>query len=904
MGSKFARVQDSFLGIRALVGDDTLAVGDDDGRTSFPRVGDRYCAVVEVVPVNYLLASPEEQEQIILGYRRLLNALAFPIQILVRVTPLNLQPYLTQLQTRQEELAQQRTPGAPLLKDLTADAMQFVSGLATRRRLLERHFYLVIPAETAADPFRAQTLWALLQQGVRQVRFRRTHPSFVQAIQHQALARNQLSVRVNQVLGLLAASGLEARRLHGLALAQLYQSCLLPQRAQVAPVTSEQLAAVGMPSQARAPRSWRVHRQAREEVVSSEAIRDPAGLTALTGGEEADPGWLRLRDVLSPGFAEVTPSAVNLDEEYSRTFVVVGYPRHVYPGWLLHLLIDVPLDIAMHLQVVDAGGMIRRLTRQQAEFHASDRIDARQGRMPDIERQVAAQDIGRLRDHLQRGEERIYQYALYLTVRAPNGRTLDVYCAQVRATLDNLQLQAHPAMYEQDLGLRSCLPEARDHLKRFRLLDSSSVATTFPFASSSLSMQQGIFYGVAGDGGLVLLDPFSSELENANQVVFAKSGAGKSYACKLQALRLLAQGYSVYVVDPENEWRRIGEAAGGETIRLAAGASQHLNPFDLPSEPDTHERRDVLAEHIRTLMSLMDLLLAEHTTQYSATLSQREKSYLERAIAATYRLAGITADVATHAHPAPLLRDLYEVITSGVVGADTFFLAERLQRYVTGSLSDLFAGPTNVSLTNPLVVFDIRDMDAELRPIGLFLIANFVWTRTRREQSRHPRLLYIDEAWTLMQFPEGGRFLSDIARRARKYYLGLCTITQDVEDFLGNEHGRTVLANASIKLLMKQDATTIGPVSEAFHLSQGEKQFILGARKGEGVLFARGAHVALQVERSEREHQLATTNPRERADALTQTAMRQGEDVLTQSERAPSGGNAQLNGQRPARSTA
>ena len=231
--------------------------------------------------------------------------------------------------------------------------------------------------------------------------------------------------------------------------------------------------------------------------------------------------------------------------------------------------------------------------------------------------------------------------------------------------------------------------------------------------------------------------------------------------------------------------------------------------------------------------------------------------------------AGITADPATHTRPAPLLADFYAVITSGTVGKDTFHLADRLQRYVTGSMSELFAGQTNVALDNPFVVFDVRDMDAELRPIGLFLIANFVWTRTRREQSRQPRLLYIDEAWTLMQYPEGGRFLSDIARRARKYYLGLCTITQDVEDFLGNEYGRTVLANASIKLLMKQDATTIGPVTEAFHLSQGERTFVLGCNKGEGLLFARGAHVALFVERSDHEHTLVTTNPRELADAAT-----------------------------------
>ena len=563
--------------------------------------------------------------------------------------------------------------------------------------------------------------------------------------------------------------------------------------------------------------------------------------------------------------------------EWSRTLVVVGYPRHVYPGWIPHLLAhDVPFDLAMHWTPIDAGAMIRRLTHQMAEYRSSEVIETRQGRMPDAERTIAYQDAERLRDRLQRGEERIFGQALYLTLRAPNRTALDEYTAQIRTVLDNLLLVAHPAVYEQDLGLLATLPEARDRLQRFRLLDSSSVATAFPFAAATLSMPQGILYGVASDGGLILLDPFSPELENANQVVFAKSGAGKSYACKLQALRLFELGHSVYVIDPENEWRTLCEAAGGATIRIAPGSPQHMNPFDLPvvQGEGERDRRDPLAEHVLTLLSLLDLMLADHTVGAAVTLSQREKSFLEKAIYETYRRVGISADAATHGQPAPLLADLAAVITGGVVGRDTFHLAERLSRYVSGSMSELFAGQTNVGLENPFVVFDVRDMDAELRPIGLFLIANFVWTRTRREQSRQPRLLYIDEAWTLMQYPEGGRFLSDIARRARKYYLGLCTITQDVEDFLNNEHGRIALANAWIKLLMKQDATTIGPVTEAFHLSQGERSFVLGCNKGEGVLFARGAHVALFVERSDREHELVTSSPQEQAVARAHAASR------------------------------
>ncbi|MGH2505629.1 MAG: VirB4 family type IV secretion system protein, partial [Ktedonobacterales bacterium] len=332
------------------------------------------------------------------------------------------------------------------------------------------------------------------------------------------------------------------------------------------------------------------------------------------------------------------------------------------------------------------------------------------------------------------------------------------------------------------------------------------------------------------------------------------------------------------MVDPEDEYRRLAAAVDGQVIRLAPGSAQRINPFDLPQptptehgesglERDASRDGDALADKIQALHALLDLLLADHTPAGAVGLSQREKGLLDRCLYETYRRAGITSDAHTHSHPTPLLRDLYDTLHSNVCGVDSFGLAERLERYVHGSLASLFSAPTNVALDNPLVVFDVRDLDGELRPLGLLLIADYVWTRVR--QARQPHLLVIDEAWSLMQHTEGGRFLAGLARRARKHYLGLVTITQDVEDFLSSEWGRVVLANSSIQLLMKQDSTTIDAVSDAFHLSTGERHYLLACHKGEGLLFARGGHVQLRVEASQMEHVLITTDPRELAQRAT-----------------------------------
>jgi type IV secretory pathway VirB4 component len=578
-------------------------------------------------------------------------------------------------------------------------------------------------------------------------------------------------------------------------------------------------------------------------------------------------GTRSLADLVAPAVLEVARDHVRLDYQYARTLAVTGYPRSVGPGWLQPLIdFEEPIELSLHLLPLETGSMVSQLTHKMVQLHSSRLLEARGGRLADPEREVAYEDAERLRDALQRGEEKVFSVGLYVLLRASSLATLDDLTRRVEVTLDGMLAHSRVAIFEQDAGFRSCLPEGQDYLLVSRNLDTSSHATTFPFSSSTLTMERGVLYGIAKhNASPVIFDPFDPSLENANAVVFAKSGAGKSYFTKLMALRNLLFGVDFLVIDPEDEYRTLCEAVGGQYVRLASSSAQHLNPFDLPPADDDWEGRDPLAEQVAALLALLEIMLAEP----GRPLGSYERAILDRALYRTYAAKGIGTDPATHAKSAPLMRDLLSAL-AGESGDTVAELATRLERYVGGSLAGIFAGSTNVALDRRFVVFNVQALEPELRPLGIHLITNFVWNQVRRSQ--RPRLLIIDEAWSLMQYAEGGAFLAAMARRARKYYLGLVTITQDVADFLDADHGRTVLANAAIKLLMKQDSSTIQPVVGAFQLSDDERQFLLAAAKGEGVFFARGSHVAIKVEASPAEHRLVTTAPRElaeRAAALT-----------------------------------
>jgi type IV secretory pathway VirB4 component len=566
-------------------------------------------------------------------------------------------------------------------------------------------------------------------------------------------------------------------------------------------------------------------------------------------------------DVIAPAAIEASRSHLLLDGRYVRILALAEYPRYVHPNWLGRLIdFDAPLDLSLHLEPLESATTIRRLTHKLVELQSSRMLDARSGKIASAEREVAYEDVERLRDALQRGEERVFSASVYLCLRSSTAAALDDLTRRVEAALGGMLASSRPALYEMLPGLLSCLPAGQDHLGRCRNLDTTSAATMIPFTSSHLSMERGILYGLSvHNNSLVIFDPFSRELENANKVVFAKSGAGKSYACKVEAMRALMLGIEYYVIDPEDEYRRVCDAVGGQYIRLSGTSPHHINPFDLPAAApiDDREARDPLAERLLALQGLLGLMLADR----GSSLSQREKGALDAALLETYRRAGISRDPRTHSRPAPVLRDLHTTLRKE---GDSHGLADRLERYVHGSLGRVFSSPTSVDLGRPFVVFNVRDLEPELRPLGVYLIADYIWRQVRG--SRRPRMLLIDEAWALMQHEEGARFLSSMARQARKHYLGLTTVTQDVEDFLATPDGHTVLANSSVQLLMRQDSSTIDVVAQTFRLSAGEREFLLSCRKGEGLFFARGNHIALRVEASPMEHGLATTDPAELAE--------------------------------------
>jgi len=412
---------------------------------------------------------------------------------------------------------------------------------------------------------------------------------------------------------------------------------------------------------------------------------------------------------------EAARSHLLVDSRYVRVLTLAEYPRYVHPNWLGRLVdFDQPLELSLHLEPLESAATIRSLTHKLVELQSSRLLDARSGKIASAEREVAYEDVERLRDALQRGEERVFSASLYLCLRAPTPAGLEDLARRVEAALGGMLGSCRPALYEMLPGFLSCLPAGQDHLGRCRNLDTSSAATMIPFTSSHLSMERGILYGVSvHNNSLVIFDPFSRELENANKVVFAKSGAGKSYACKVEVLRALMLGIEYYVIDPEDEYRRVCEAVGGQYIRLAGSSPHHINPFDLPvAVPrDDREARDPLAERVIALQGLLGLMLADR----GSTLGQREKGALDAALHETYQRAGIGRDPRSHARPAPVLRDLYGVLRER---DDPYGLADRLERYVAGSLGQVFSSPTSVDLDRPFVVFNVRGPGARAAAAG------------------------------------------------------------------------------------------------------------------------------------------------------------------------------------------
>lgn len=563
---------------------------------------------------------------------------------------------------------------------------------------------------------------------------------------------------------------------------------------------------------------------------------------------------LTVSDIISPPAIEVDFDLLKVGDWYYRSLFVAGYPRFVSANWLEPLVsFNHTLDISMYIYPTRSEEILENLKRKVGEMEATIQSDLKRGRVIEPSVQVALEDALSLQQELAKGSERFFQFGLYVTIPAKTREDLDKATRQVEATLGSLLIVTKKAILQMEEGLKTTLPMGRDRMMVTRNMDTTSLATTFPFTTSELTANEGILYGLnEHNDSLIIFDRFT--LENANSVVFGKSGGGKSYMVKLEIMRSMMFDAEVIVIDPENEYEALTYTLGGEYIRFRFGSATKLNPFDLALLGNDEDGQSELSQKILSLHGFFRVVMGK--------LTPTEDALLDRALIMTYRQKGITPDPATHKNEPPLMEDLYKTLV-GMEETLAKGLADRIEKFVKGSLVGIFDQQTNVSIRNQLTVFSIRDLEDELRPIAMYLILDFIWNKIRHDKRR--RLLIVDEAWYMMKYPDSAQFLYSIAKRARKYYLGLTTITQDVEDFLATEMGKAIIQNSSMQILLKQSSAAIDTIAQVFYLSEGEKHLLLAADVGQGLFFAGPAHAAMRVIASPEEHAVATTKPQDAA---------------------------------------
>jgi len=565
-------------------------------------------------------------------------------------------------------------------------------------------------------------------------------------------------------------------------------------------------------------------------------------------------GVLSLRDIIAPSSFAIENNYLIIGTRYVRTMFVYGYPRSLFTGWLSPIInLDEVIDISLNIVPVESRVVLENLRKKVGQLEASYQINAEKGKVRDPGIEAAISDAEELRDKLQVGEERFFRFGLYLTVYGKDLEELDLVQRKIESILGTSLIYTKAASVQMEQGFNSTLPIGTDQLGIYRNMNTGSLSTSFPFTTAELSRNEGILYGLnRHNNGLVLFDRFS--LENANMVVFAKSGAGKSFTVKLECLRYLMMGTDIIIIDPENEYKTLCDAVGGSFIKLSLASKTQINPFDLPQVFDPEEGDNALRANIIMLEALIRVM-------FNGQLSDSEMGDLDTAIIQTYANKGITNDPLTHRAEPPVMNDLYNTLSQmGGYGSGTGpQIAARLRRFTEGSFSGIFSQQSNISLNNRFIVFNIRDLEDELRPVGMFIALNYIWNRIKTDRKR--RILAVDEAWQLMQYPDSAQFLFSIAKRCRKYYTGLTTISQDVEDFLQNRLGRAVVNNSSIQLLLKQSPAAVDLISQTFKLTSEESARLSQFPVGEGLFFAGLNHVIIRILASPMEEQLITTNP-------------------------------------------
>ncbi len=562
-------------------------------------------------------------------------------------------------------------------------------------------------------------------------------------------------------------------------------------------------------------------------------------------------GLAKLNDIIAPAAIQIMPKSIRIGETIAQTIFIIAYPRYLHSNWFSPIInIDMPIDISMFIHPVDTYDILKTLKKSATQVESQIQIEQSQGLIRDPSLETAQQDIDELRDKLQQGTEKFFRFSLYITAYGDNEQAVTKSIKAIEAILEAQLIYVKPAVFKSEQGFNSSLPLANDELDVGTNMNSSPLSTTFPFVSSTLSSNTGILYGInRHNNSLIIFDRF--QMENANMVVFAKSGAGKSYTVKLEVLRSMMLGTDVIIIDPENEYRHLCDTVEGSFIKISLNSTNHLNPFDLPKVGEDDDPEDILRNNIANLLGLLHIMLGSITPE--------EDSVLDRAIHETYSIRDITAEVDFNTlgkDAFPTMSDLYQILRS-LDGGEV--LAIRLEKYTEGIFAGFLNHPTNIRVDNQLVVFNIRDMEEELRPVAMYIVLQFIWNEMRTNLKK--RLVLVDEAWVMMKYEDAASFLFGLAKRCRKYFTGLTTITQDVNDFLSSRYGKAIVTNSSLQLLLKQSPAGIDVISDTFYLTNQEKFLLLESNVGEGIFFAGTNHVAIKVIASYSEDQIITTDP-------------------------------------------
>ena len=571
-------------------------------------------------------------------------------------------------------------------------------------------------------------------------------------------------------------------------------------------------------------------------------------ISSILPQEIFEAGVLELKDIIAPSALKITPKEINLGEKILRSFFVISYPRFLSEGWFSPIInMDKVFDVSIFVHPIETSKVLRQFQRKVAEVQSQIHSREEKGLVRDPMLDVAYQDLENLRDQLQQAQEKLFDVGLYITIYGESDSELDKVESEIKSILESKLIYVKPALFQQEQGYKSTLPLGNDMLEVHSKLNSSPLSSLFPFTSFDLTSDKGILYGInRHNSSLILFDRFS--LENYNSVMFARSGAGKSYATKLEILRTLMFDTCVIVIDPEKEYEYMAEATGGRYFNISLNSEHNINPFDLPIPGPDESAANVLRSNIINLVGLFRLMMGG--------LSAEEDAIIDRAITETYALKDITAESDFSNVEPPLMSD-FEMVLSGLEGGES--LAQRLSKYTKGTWAGFINRPSNVDINKKFVVFSLRDMEDELKPIAMYIVTHYIWNAIRKELKK--RLLVIDEAWWMMKSEDTASFLMGLVKRGRKYFLGVATITQDVGDFLKSPYGVPIITNSSIQILLKQSPTTIDELQKTFNLTDEEKYLLLESDVGEGIFFAGLKHVAIKNIASYTEDQIITSDP-------------------------------------------